>query len=323
MKIWLILQTILFESASLYLLGLDQLSTLGWLGYAINHAISTASFTLFCWLVLPMKYKSPVIPAMAFIFVIAFSMPVIGMLGLTLIFLIALYFPKKKTDKGWKRSEILELPLNTDIFEGERYGTSALKDILLFNPSEERRLIAVNACRFLPQREAMPLLKLALTDKVDDVRLLAYAAIEKIEFAINQKIDELNSDLKNYDAYYQISTLYWELCYLGIADGPLKQHYLTQAKQYLLKAEEIQPTAPAQLKLGRVLLELQDYPNAIYYLQQASQNGLLLRQVAPYLAEAAFATGNYQSIKPMLNSLPTAAGENLDEIKEYWSREAY
>ncbi|CAM3777430.1 tetratricopeptide repeat protein [Rheinheimera salexigens] len=326
MKIWLILQTILFESASLYFLSLDQLSFAGWLGYASSHAISTASFTIVCWLVLPMQYKRPVIPAIAFIFTIAFSMPVVGMTGLTLIFLIALYFPKKQQGMGWQRSDVLQLPLHSDVFEHSQYGTAALKDILLFNPSEDRRLIAVNACRFLPQREAMPLLKLALTDKVDDVRLLAYAAIEKIEFAINQKLDVLNTSLtadENSATYYQMAALYWELCYLGIADGPLKDHYLTQAKQYLLQAEQLQPTAQAQLKLGRVLLELKQYPEAISYLQQAKHNGLLLRQVAPYLAEAAFATGDYKSIDNLLRNIPTTDGENLNELKEFWSHEAH
>jgi polysaccharide biosynthesis protein PelE len=326
MKIWLILQTILFESASLYLLSLEQLSIAGWLGYAASHAVSSASFAAICWLVLPKQYKTPVTSALLFIFIIAFSMPLIGMLGLSLIFLIALYFPKTKKDASWHRSDVLQLPLHTDLFEHSQYGIAALKDILLFNSSDDRRLIAVTACRFLPQREAMPLLKLALTDKVDDVRLLAYAAIEKIEFAINQKIDSLNTSLettKTSVAYFQIAALYWELCYLGIAEGPLKQHYLSQAKQYLLLSEQLQPTAQVQLKLGRVLLELQDYPAAIAYLQQAKTNGLLLRQVAPYLAEAAFFTGDYQQITSLLNNIPTAAGDKLSEVKEFWSREAH
>ena len=53
MKIWLILQTILFESASLYLLGEQDLSLLGWLSYAASHGAAAGTFTLVCWLALP------------------------------------------------------------------------------------------------------------------------------------------------------------------------------------------------------------------------------------------------------------------------------
>ncbi|WP_105254433.1 hypothetical protein [Pseudoalteromonas sp. T1lg75] len=325
MKIWLILQTILFESASLYLLGDSQLGWLGWLGYASSHGAAAGTFTLLCWLALPMRYKKPVLASMAFIFVIAFSMPIIGMLGLATVFILALYLPKEQSQSLWKRSEVLELPQHPEQLEQGQYGAAALKDILLFNPSDERRQIAVNACRFLPERVAIPLLKLALTDKADDVRLLAYAAIEKIEFAINQKIDALKQQQSTQRAsqHFQIAELYWELCYLGLADGPLRTHYLEQAKKYLLQAQQIAPAARSELQLGKVLLELQDYQGAYQYLEQARRSGLLMKQVAPYLAEAAFAQGDYRHAALLVSHLPTERGEALNELREYWRREAY
>lgn len=325
MKIWLILQTILFESASLYLLGAQDLSLLGWLSYAASHGAAAGTFTFLCWLALPSKYKQPIIASMAFIFVIAFSMPIVGMLGLATIFIAALYFPKEKVVALWKRSDVLELPLHPDQMEHAHYGAAALKDILLFNPSNERRQIAVNACRFLPEKVAIPLLKLALTDKVDDVRLLAYAAIEKIEFSINRQIEVLKREKtpERASLHFQIAELYWELCYLGIADGPLRLHYLEQAKTYLLKAQELQPSPRSELQLGKVLLELQDYDGATQYLEQALHSGLLMKQVAPYLAEAAFAQGDYDHAALLVSHLPTEQGEALNELREFWRREAH
>lgn len=324
MKIWLILQTILFESASLYLLGEEQLGLLGWLSYAGSHGAAAGTFTLLCWLTLPMRYKKPVLASMAFIFVIAFSMPFVGMAGLASVFILALYLPKEQTSALWKRSEALDLPQYPEQLEQGQYGAAALKDILLFNPSEERRHIAVNACRFLEQRIAIPLLKLALTDKADDVRLLAYAAIEKIEFGINEKIDALKQQSSQQASkYYQIAELYWELCYLGLADGSLRNHYLEQAKQNLLQAQQIAPATRSELQLGKVLLELQDYQGAREYLEQARRSGLLMKQVAPYLAEVAFAQGDYQHAALLVSHLPTERGERLNELREYWRREAY
>lgn len=326
MKTWLILQTLLLEFASLYILGFEQFDTVQWLSYASTHMLAALSFTLLCWLVLPMHFKVPVWSAMLFILVIAFSMPVIGMMGLATIFIVALYFPKAKEQQLWRRSEALELPVHPESLAEQQFGSAALKDILLFNPSFERRLIAVNACQYLPVREAVSLLKIALTDKVDDVRLLAYAAIEKNELKINEQIDQLKNALKRTDdaaTNFQIAVLYWELCYLGIADGPLKLHYLNQAKAFLLKSEQRTPSTRSQLQLGRVLLELQEYEQAMHYLELAHKGGLLMKQVAPYLAEAAFAMGDYDHAALLMKHLPVRPGEPLYEQREFWRREAH
>ncbi|MFY8274682.1 tetratricopeptide repeat protein [Pseudoalteromonas sp. SSDWG2] len=325
MKIWLILQTILFESASLYLLGTQELTLVGWLSYAASHGAAAGTFTFLCYLALPNRYKLPVTSALAFIFVIAFSMPIVGMIGLATIFITALYFPKEHSKVLWKSSDVLELPLHPEHIEHDRYGAAALKDILLFNPSDERRQIAVNACRFLPERIAIPLLKIALTDKVDDVRLLAYAAIEKIEFSINRQIELLKREKadKRASMHFQIAELYWELCYLGIADGPLRLHYLGQAKQYLITAHQLTPSPRSALQLGKVLLELQQYDDAVKYLEEALHSGLLMKQVAPYLAEAAFAQGDYDHAALLVSHLPTEKGEALNELREFWRRERY
>lgn len=327
MKIWLILQTLLFESASLYLIGDSKLDLLGWVSYVSSHCAAAGTFTALCWLALPRQYKQPILGSVSFIFVIAFSMPIIGMVGLSTIFILALYFPKKQELALWERAEEIELPLHPEQLESygnTQFGAAALKDILLFNPSDERRLIAVNACRFLPQRDAMPLLKLALTDSVDDVRLLAYAAIEKIEFSINRKLDKLKQERQvkpTASLSFQVAELYWELCYLGIAEGPLRTHYLSQAKTFFLEADALSPSARSELKLGRVLLELQEFDDATHYLEKAHQKGLLVSQVSPYLAEAAFAQGNYNLTAKLLNNLTAEPGTVLTEIKEFWCRE--
>lgn len=323
MKIWLTLQTILFELASLYLLDTEQMSLTLWLSYISSHGIASGSFTLLCWLVLPFRLKKPVIPAILFIYVIAFSMPVIGMLGLASIFMLALYFPKQESKTLWRSTHSLDLPIHPEQLEESQYGFAALKDILLFNPSDEKRLIATNSCRFLPQKMAMPLLKLALTDKADDIRLLAYAAIEKIEFNINKKIAILKAQQKkktNADILHRIAENYWELCYLGIAEGPIRSYYLEQAAVFLKEALTLTPAAGIEFKLGRILLEQQKYQQAQQHLINAQQKGLLPRQITPYLAEVIFAQGRYQEVAAILNTLTSESQDTQNELKEFWHR---
>ena len=325
MKIWLTLQTLTFELASLYLLEQSQMTTALWLMFFSSHAVAAASFTVLCWLVLPRAYKTPVIPALSFIFVAAFTMPVLGMLCLASVFIVALYFPKAEVKKRWQYTYSQALPIHPEQLEANQYGYAALKDILLFNPSDEKRLMATNSCRFLPYQQAMPLLKLALTDKTDDIRLLAYAVIEKIEFNINRKIALFKRKLErksNADILQRIAEGYWELCYLGIADGPIRNFYLAEAAGYLKQAHQLTPSAAIELKLGRILLEQQQYAQAKQHLELAQEKGLLKRQVTPYLAEVMFGQKHYQAVATLLQSLPSRQSDLVTELKEYWRRAA-
>lgn len=325
MKTWLTLQTLLFELASLYLLGNRQLDFLSWLSYLSSHGMAAVTFTFLFWLVLPLRFKRPVIPSLLFIFTIAFCIPVLGMLGLASIFIIALYFPKKEQPQLWQRTHGLELPIHPEQLENGQYGYAALKDILLFNASDEKRLMATNSCRFLPPQVAMPLLKLALTDRSDDIRLLAYAAIEKIEFTLNTKIAALQKKIQkkpSAELLHRIAENYWELCFLGIAEGPIRSFYLEQAQQYLEKSLALEPNPGIELKLGRILLDQQQYDAATEHLLKAQENGLLAKQVLPYMAEILFAQGRYRDVASMLAAIPSGQNNLITELKEYWHRAA-
>ncbi|WP_166836268.1 hypothetical protein [Rheinheimera pleomorphica] len=325
MKIWLTLQTLTFELASLYLLEQSQMTLALWLAFISSHAIAAASFTGLCWLVLPRVYKTPVIPALAFIYTVAFTMPVLGMLCLASVFIVALYFPKSEQKKRWRYTYNQALPIHPEQLEANQYGYAALKDILLFNPSDEKRLMATNSCRFLPHQQSIPLLKLALTDRADDIRLLAYAVIEKIEFNINRKIALLKRKLEkkpSADTLQRIAESYWELCYLGVAEGPIREFYLAEAQQYLQKASELATSAAIELKLGRILLERQELASAQQHLVLAQEKGLPKRQVTPYLAEVMFGQKHYKEVASLLRSLPARQSDLVTQLKEYWRRAA-
>ena len=325
MKTWLTLQAITLELASLYLLGQQQMTLSLWLAFFASHAIAAASFAALCWLVLPKAYKTPALPALLFIFILALSMPVLGMLCLASVFVIALYFPKPEVKKRWRSSFSLALPMHPEQLESSQYGYAALKDILLFNPSDEKRLMATNSCRFLPHQDAMPLLKLALTDKTDDIRLLAYAVIEKIEFNINRRISLLKKKLQrkaSADTLQRIAESYWELCYLGIAEGPIRDFYLNEAQGYLQQSRQMLPSAAIELKLGRILLEQQQFDQAEQHLLAAQAKGLLSSQVTPYLAEVKFGKAQYQDTAKLLQSLPQRQSDVVAQLREYWQRAA-
>lgn len=321
MKLWLALQTIAFETASLYLVFDKPMTTTMWVSFTGTHAIACVSFSGLCWLLLPNKFKFPIYSAVSFLFLFNFFLPLVGMIGTSCSLLIALYLPRKQDEITWQECEKSPLPQSPGEVNNTQFGAGALREILLYNNDPEHRLLAVSAVRNLPRKHAAPLLQLALKDLTDDVRLLAYASLEGIETQINVTLSSLKKQF-NHKASpaiaYNIAQQYWELCYLGIAEGILRQHYLQQAEHFLTQSNNIQENASANLLLGRVLLEQNRPKEAVVILRKAMDGGLLIKQVAPYLAEAAYIAGDYKTAKEYIAYFPEQQGGPLSQIKEYW-----
>ena len=321
MKTWLFLQTIAFESSGLYIIVTQPMTTAMWLAFVTAHALACLSFAGLCWLILPKKYKTPVTGSFTFLFVFNLLLPVAGMIGTSFSLLIALYLPRHKSNITWQECEKSELPQSPGEIIGTQFGSGALREILLHNQDPERRQMAVNAIRHLPRQHAVPLLQLALKDLTDDVRLLAYASLENIETQINESISLSKKQFEHKpsaEKAYDIAQQYWELCYLGIAEGILRSHYLEQAENYLNQSISIKITASANLLLGRVMLQQKRPADALPALKAAMDGGLLIKQVAPYLAEAAYISGDYKTAKEYISYFPEQKGNKLSQIKEYW-----
>ncbi|PSU36122.1 tetratricopeptide repeat protein [Photobacterium lutimaris] len=321
MKTWLLLQTIAFESSGIYIITTQNMTLSMWLAFASVHAMSCLSFSALCWLILPKKYKTPVISSFSFLFIFNYLLPVVGMIGTSCSLLIALYLPREKSNITWQECEKSELPQNPGDVINTQFGIGALREILLHNQDPDRRLLAVSAIRNLPRQQAVPLLQLALKDLTDDVRLLAYASLENIETQINETISLSKKQFEYQPSAAKASDIaqqYWELCYLGIAEGILRNHYLEQAENYLNQSNSIKPSASANLLLGRVLLERQRPAEAVPVLKAAMDEGILFKQVAPYLAEASYITGDFQTAREYIAYFPEQKGNKLSQIKEYW-----
>ncbi|WP_141226238.1 tetratricopeptide repeat protein [Photobacterium sanguinicancri] len=322
MKAWLFLQTLAFESIGFYILLDKEMTQLQWVGFISSHTIACASYTLLCWILLPKKYKTPIVSSVSFLFLFNFLLPLVGMIGTACSLLVALYIPRRQSLITWQECEEAPLPQSPGDVSNTQFGAGALREILLHNDDPERRLLAVSAIRHLPKPQAVPLLQLALKDLSDDVRLLAYASLETIESQINEAISLFKSQFQYREQAskaYEIAQQYWELCYLGIAEGALRKHYLEQAEHYLTLANHLSANASTFLLLGRVMLEQQRPDEAIKYLTQAMDGGLRIKQVAPYLAEAAYETGDYETTKYYIGYFPEQKGEKLSQIKEYWA----
>lgn len=248
-------------------------------------------------------------------------LPVVGIIGTMCSLVIALYLPRKTNNVTWENAQKTSLSHIPGTHEVADFGIGALREILIYDKDPKRHFLAISAIRNLPQKDAVPLLQLAIKNLSDDVRLLAYASLENIETEINESIALLKKRFEHKATSmkaYEIAQQYWELCYLGIAEGVLLEHYLAQAERYLIKANQLNESASTNLLLGRVFLKQNRPSEASFVLNKAKEGNLMSKQVTPYLAEAAYMSRDYYTVRQLLTSFPDQQDEKLGQIKRYW-----
>jgi len=318
--ILLILITLITETLSIY----GQATGLwtSWVWFWLFHGVAAAAYTLACFRLLPEEYKQPTLQSVLFISVISLAMPVAGMIGLTMLYVVLANWPRKPTNILWRRADHIELPSEAQTITTSMFGVAGLKDILLYHPDPERRLAAVKACRYIPNREALPLFRLAVTDKEDDIRLLAFSFIDRMENTLTKKINTLKVKLEKSETastLVQLGELYWEFYYLGLSDGAITRNYLESAHIYFDKAAALDPRGQIYIKLGRVHLALGNLDEAEMCFENAIAAGSDRDSIALYRAEIAFKRREYGKIDDLLCKCSGGPdGEHSEELQEYW-----
>jgi hypothetical protein len=234
-----------------------------------------------------------------------------------------------------RRSEVVETdapvlpgsPLHTD--ESARFGPGSLEGILRGGKDPETRLRVVLACRQLPGRLAVPLLRLALRDTVDDVRLLAYAVLESKERKIQAEIQGLlaRGDGKGaagqpVAAHVKLAELYWELVYQGLVEGELLAFSLEQVSIHTGEALRASAGNPRMALLaGRALLLRGRGEEARAMLNDALRRGLPVQVVGPYLAEVEFLARKPDEVRRHVATFSASARlrQGLAVIVERWT----
>jgi tetratricopeptide (TPR) repeat protein len=188
------------------------------------------------------------------------------------------------------------------------------------------RMRAVMALRHIPDRQAIPLLRLALRDPADDVRLLSYAVLEARQGAIHRRLKELRDALETATPadrpalHLQSAERYWELAYQGLVEGELRAFMLAEARRHLTEVLKAEPHQAAHhLLLGRIQIAARAFHEAGDSLERARDLGLPPRVLNPYFAEIAFAERRFSDVRLLLRSLGTAPRRPvLSRLVEYW-----
>lgn len=261
---------------------------------------------------------------------VIFTLPGIGFLGLVWVVLPHLAAPRREV-----ADHVLELELpafsqhESVAFDLDR-DIASIEDELSPERPVQQRVRSVMALRRMDPQRAVPLLRIALTDASEDVRLLAYAILERREKQIRSRITAALTELQENtdlapDAHISrlrgLANDHWELVYGEFSEGEGQKLNLEQAARWAEAALAAQFDATTALLLARVRLKQSQGESAWELVAAAERAGVASGVCAPLLAEAAFLMRKFDAIPRLLARVaddPTYPAR-LQPIARFWT----
>lgn len=263
--------------------------------YLIFHAIASFFIASLIYLLLPKKYKKHKWKRLLLLCIalIVFLTGPLGVFGGVLLYFMLLKKPNISIPVEKLFLEDVIIPEVEKRSFGEAVGEK-LNDKLILLITK------------YPSSQSMRLLKRALSSEEDEIRLIAFSAISKMEKEIFERINLLLKELEKakspkelFRIYSSLAELYWEPVFLNIADEELAEFYLKTALEYGLKALEINEDGKLLFLVGRIYLRLKEYKKAEEFLQKSVERGIPIEKVAPYLMEVYFVERNWEALKEL------------------------
>lgn len=259
------------------------------------------------------------------------SLPGLGFLGVVWVVIPHLASPRRADNDN-----VLELELptfhrhDTVAFDVDR-GFATIEDELSPERPVEQRVRSVMSLRRMDPKRAVPLLRIALGDHSEDVRLLAYAILERREKQIRSRITRALAELREANdesadgaqlaRMRGLANDHWELVYGEFSEGDGQKLNLEQAANWAEAVLNEQFDATTALLLSRVRLK-QLRPEAAWQLILAAKAaGVATDVCAPLLAEAAFLMRNFGAIPRLLAQVaddPMHAAR-LEPVTRFWT----
>ncbi|MBP55036.1 MAG: polysaccharide biosynthesis protein, partial [Marinobacter sp.] len=214
-------------------------------------------------------------------------------------------------DIPWQEGDIPELPFQPiDMDLQVVYSQGGLRQVLREAIDTDKRLKALMATRQMNDRDAIEILREALKDPSDDVRLLAYSMLEQKEKTLAQRAGTLQQSLQNADDLTSVSLqrrlaqVWWEMAYLGLAQGGLRHYYLDSAGKLLRRLVARRSQHNDWRLLGRVELALGNIDNAEEAFRSALAGGSSPELIMPYLGGVAYLRRDFAQVRQHLSACP-------------------
>lgn len=252
-----------------------------------------------------------------------FCVPVIGPIGCCTVVL-----PASRVLRRQLPDDVSELePSGAEVMSATAGTVRCVADALLAKTSEAERVAAVLSLRHAQAARAVPRLRSALLDEHEDVRLLAYAMLERREQKLRASLEDKRKALELADTDARAALLevlceqHWELVSGGFVDGAALQLALTAAARYGSEALQLRPSGSLALVLAQVRLRAGDARAAQVHANTARVLGVASSVLAATYAEIAFAMECYERVAPalQLNKHASLARPELSAFATSWA----
>lgn len=262
-----------------------------------------------------------------FVLVHCLFLPVLGPLLVLVLHAIVVRLPRHeapgerfivhRTAAGKNVTGLLEAPLEAPLLD------------LLRVLDVERRRRAVLSLSDLDPRRSIPILREALRDPDEEVRLFAYGILSAHEDHLNRQILALLASISGPEGAGEASAavetrlgdLYHEFGYLGLAGPQIQRFYLERAVECYERALMQEPEQPrVLLKLGRVFIRLRLPDRAEEALVAAILAGLPVVETMPWQAEIYFLRGERLLMQGLLQVMrrEPAVPERMRRVVAFW-----
>jgi hypothetical protein len=298
-------------------------------GFLVLHGAGTAvsALALFRWLPKLLRRRS--FTGYTSLCLILFFLPLIGAVGMAAGLVIPILLPHKlKQEAPLVTTRIPDLPYRPLIVSSQPiYGVVGLVGVIRHAADTAARVRAVMATRQLSDQYAVPILQVALRDPVDDVRLLAYALLDGKERTIYGNIKELGARLADAPQaahggiHKRLAHEYWELVYLGLAQGEVLAHVLVSGLKHANQAAQDLPNdGGLSFLLGRMRAAQGNLEEASSWFDKAESQGLPHTVLISYRADLAFRQRRWDDVQRLLKQLPADSKKRLpmSAVVSFW-----
>lgn len=320
------------EIYSLQLIVGDQIAVqdLNLLSVFFYHFIVSAAAAFILFQILIPAHEGFQLRNYIFFLLVIFYLPVLGLLGLILAIPITLFCGSRSEEStsSIKISKVRDLSITQEPALGSQAIDLGNLHGLYRSKSYHKRLQAVYATLKLKDLEAVPLLHKALKDPVDDIRLLAYALLDRKENHLSKRILENKQALEKHDhsnskiLILRIVNDYWELVRLGLIQGEAQTHVLNMARKYVeLGLKQYPQDLGFNFLYAQILLKLEYFQLAHEQFKKTEELGMDRNNLLIYYAEIAFHNHQHQEVKRLLQDMEFPTNyPKLSAITQFWQK---
>lgn len=296
--------------------------------YLAVHAAASIMASIALWRILPQKYRHPRVWVVCSLASFGFFTLTLGLVCLVLACLIVIRYRKEHAQQEIKSVATPPFMVEAQVHLSQ-FGEGGVRARLVNSSAPKQlRVKALLAMEGVSGHTSNDVIRIAMQDEDDEVRLLAFGMLDSRENELNTKINSLLRSLETEgispneaaDIHLQIAQLYWELVYQELVRDSLMEYAIERAFHHAAQCSEILTEAPGiHVLLGRLQMQTRDFPSARESFNRALSLGIQESRVVPYLAELAYLDRDFAEVNRLLASNPSFnAIPALAQVVAFW-----